>query len=51
MPGAVVHALPHNIMGKHPATHMFGNVNYSKTYIRGDVVRAFDSRKAVARNA
>ena len=29
---------------------MFGNVNYSKTYIRGDVVRALDSRKAGARN-
>jgi|Transcript_24300 hypothetical protein len=27
---------------------MFGNVNYSKTYIRGDVVRALDSRKAGA---
>jgi len=29
---------------------MFGNVNYSKKYIRGDVVRALDSRKAGARN-
>eukprot|EP00984_Skeletonema_dohrnii_P025542 scaffold14722_cov73-Skeletonema_dohrnii-CCMP3373.AAC.1 len=50
-PGAVAHALAHNIMGKHSATHMFGNVNYSKTYIRGDVVRAFDSRRPGARNA
>eukprot|EP00984_Skeletonema_dohrnii_P017368 scaffold7891_cov94-Skeletonema_dohrnii-CCMP3373.AAC.1 len=30
---------------------MFGNVNYSKTYIRGDVGRAFDSRRPGARNA
>ena len=30
VPGAVIHALAHNIMGKHSATHMFGNVNYSR---------------------
>ena len=30
-PGALVHALAHNVMGKNAAALMFGNRNYDKT--------------------
>lgn len=52
MPGAQVHALAHQVMGPHAAMKiMYGNVNYRKTYISGNVVRVFDSRKPNAKAA
>ena len=50
-PGATVHALAHNVMGRSPAVHAFGNINYNKTFIRGIVIEKFDSRKPGARCA
>jgi hypothetical protein len=38
-------------MGRSPAVHAFGNINYNKTFIRGIVIEKFDSRKPGARCA
>lgn len=50
-PGATVHAYAHCVMGKSPAVHVFGNINYNKTFIRGIVIEKFDSRKPNAKQA
>jgi len=50
-PGALVHALAHNVMGKNAAALMFGNRNYDKTFISGQVISVFDSKKPNAKNS
>jgi len=38
-------------MGKNAAALMFGNRNYDKTFISGQVISVFDSKKTNAKNS
>ena len=49
--GAIVHALMKWALGEHIAKHIFGDVDYNKTFIQGTVVNVFDRRKPNGKNA
>ena len=44
-PGAIVHAKANKVLGDKPAKNIFGNVNYCKYLLEGEVVEAVDRRK------
>ncbi len=40
--GVIVHAVLKNILGNHTMKNVSGNINYMKTFIRGNIVNVFN---------
>ena len=49
-PGTTVFAIASIILDKKAAVKKYGNANYNKTYIKGEVINAFDGRAEEAKN-
>ena len=50
-PGTTVFAIASIILDKKVAVKKYGNANYNRTYIKGEVIDAFDGRAEEAKNA
>ncbi len=42
--GVIVHAVSKIVLGNHTAMIVYGNINYAKTFIQGNIVNVFDGR-------
>ena len=49
--GAIIHTVSNRVLSNHTAKNIYGNVNYAKTLLQGNVINVFDGCMPGGKNA